>query len=139
MGFWHSFGTGAPGRGQGSIIERWIRRHDGLILSCPPGGKIAAAASQKALRSGGQDSRCALPAIAQRLIPSSYGYTMDQVYLLCRFPNGATVWLCVFPLWLSRLSISKRETKSRFPSQVNATSRWAVTGPKRGRSSNFVK
>jgi antitoxin MazE len=37
MGFWHSFGTGAPGRGQGLIcIERSIRRHDGLILSCPP-------------------------------------------------------------------------------------------------------
>src|SRR5579871_2225609 len=58
---------------------------------------------------------------------------------LCRFQNGATVWPYVFQQWLSKRSISKKETKSRFPSQVNATSRWPVTDPKRGRSSSSVK
>ena len=68
------------------------------------------------------------------LLPSSHGYTFGWVYLLCRFPNGATVWLYVFPLWSSKLSISKRETKSRSPSRENVISRWPVTGPKRGHS-----
>jgi len=51
MGFWHSFGTGNPGRGQGPIcLERWIRQARRFNFVLYARRDAAAAIFQKALR-----------------------------------------------------------------------------------------
>jgi hypothetical protein len=57
--------------------ERWIRRHDGLIFLLAAQGREATACDFSEGIAVQGNSRCALPTIAWRLIPSSYGYTMD--------------------------------------------------------------
>jgi hypothetical protein len=77
MGFWHRFGTGSGSRARTDLhraTDPQARRFD-FVLSARR--DAAAAIFQKAFEVRGPGFPLRIAAMAQRCIPSSYGYTMN--------------------------------------------------------------
>jgi len=74
MGFWHRY----SGSRAGAIcIERWIRRHDAFEFVLSARRENRNGRVPKGIEVKGPGFLLRIAAITHRLIPGSYGYTME--------------------------------------------------------------